>query len=245
MAKCQVLYFQRGARPKPSDERIADQSAKIAQRAKASPESQFLASHFEFAAGTRDDDCCAFPVINKTVTVLSSFRYAPRPLPEARDRSRFERHRTRCPDRLAGSGRRQEPGTAGAWRRVWGTRPARRLYRSGLDRLADLAGRIRPELRGRRPAAHDLQRHAGQPANSGFPGRAANRRRRRSGARHRAERPLLLHRRHQRRVFLACLRTVSGRARGGDPAPNRFGAGHPHLHRRASAQGLRHLQFRG
>ena len=36
-------------------------------------------------------------MINKTVTELSSFRYAPRPLPVARDRSRFERHRTRCP----------------------------------------------------------------------------------------------------------------------------------------------------
>jgi hypothetical protein len=52
MAKHQVLCFQRGARPKPPDERIPDQSAKIAHRAKASPDSQFVTSRFRFAVGT-------------------------------------------------------------------------------------------------------------------------------------------------------------------------------------------------
>jgi hypothetical protein len=47
VAKRQNLYFQRGARTKTPNQRIPDQSAKIAHRAKASPDSQFLTSRFD------------------------------------------------------------------------------------------------------------------------------------------------------------------------------------------------------
>ena len=71
MAKRQVLCFQRGAGPKPPDERIPDQSAKIAHRAKASPDSQFLTNRFGFAIGTTDGEVTFKRVFGKEARIVA------------------------------------------------------------------------------------------------------------------------------------------------------------------------------